>query len=493
LLYSTLSNIEKEVAIIDTQLKPKPTKTRKGLKITLIAILALLVVITAGVLFTWNMYGRPSLHSANIAHVRTMDFTSVSFYPPSFATDALYLVRLVEQAHPTFIVDGWLPDHYEAARDEFLAYAQYENLTRLDFAFAVARFITLLRDGHMSGQGVLIGQDEYGVWGLEIFGDLLDVRWSEINNNLHLRNEDGELTASIVTEIGGAPTAYVFAVIDRYFYAENDAERQHNYVILSRFGDIIERAGGTISGNEVILTLYTNGTISHETATLEPPEPWHGDDYIIRYEIKDDIFFIDLRVFIDGPHIDQTVRAIEQAIENGIQKFIVDLRGNGGGASIAGQRLLEAMGITVPRFGSIRRISPHLISHTGMFPLHVLRWFGIDYARIEAYVPENNNPNNVFVSVLTNSSSYSSATMMGVWVQDGGFGNIVGSASKNAPTAFGDILGFTLPYSGFVGSVSHVLWFRPDANADPSVLLPDIIVEPGYALEAALEYLRNMG
>jgi len=466
-------------------------KKRKVGKIVLIAVLSFMAVILVAALIIWNHFGRPSFHSADVSEIRTMDFAGVVMCPQSFATDALYLVRLIEQTHPTFIVNGWLPDYYEEIRDEFLEYTQNENLTKLDFAFAAARFITVLRDGHTSGQNVLIGQGEDGLWRPAIFGNLLDERWAEADNNLYLRNEDGELTETIVTEIGGVPTVHIFTVIDRYFYAENDADRQHNYAAFSRFGDIIARAGGVIADDVVMLTLYNDGAVSEKAVRLEPPEPWGGLDYIIRHEMKDDVFFIDLRVFIDGSHITEVVQAIEQAVDDGTRKFIIDLRGNGGGASIVGQRLLEAMGITIPSYGSLRRISNHLISYTGMFPLHVLRWFGVDYVRIEPYIPVNNNPNNVFVSVLTNSSSYSSATMMGVWVQDGDFGNIVGGASRNAPTSFGDILGFTLPYSGFIGRVSHVLWLRPDVDGEPSILMPDILVDPNDALEAALMYLRN--
>ncbi|MCL2360882.1 MAG: S41 family peptidase [Defluviitaleaceae bacterium] len=470
----------------------KKNRITKILKIAAIAAVALVILLVAAFLIVWNMSGRPSLNSANVAHNRTMDFTNIEMNPPSFATDALYLVRLIEQTHPTFIIDGWLSDDYEIIRAQFLEYTQNENLTRLDFAFAVARFITVFGDGHMSGQGVLIEQNESGMWQPAIFGNLLDVPWGIVNSNLHLRNESGELTNTIVTEIGGMPVSHIFEIIDQYFHAENDAERYHNHAVFTRFGDIIVRAGGQIVDDAVMLTLYSYGVSSEELYRIEPPQPSGGLDFIVNYEMMDDIFFIDLRTFFDGSHITELVQAIEDAVAAGTQNFIIDLRGNGGGASVVGERILEAMGITVPRYGSARRISRRMISYSGMFPLHILRWLGIDYLQIEPYIPTNNNTNNVFVSILTNSGTYSSATMMGVWVQDGGFGNVVGSASRNAPTSFGDILSFTLPYSGYIGRVSHVLWNRPDTNADQHTLMPDILVDPSDALEAALEFLRNM-
>jgi hypothetical protein len=78
-------------------------------------------------------------------------------------------------------------------------------------------------------------------------------------------------------------------------------------------------------------------------------------------------------------------------------------------------------------------------------------------------------------------------------VQDGGFGNVIGSPSRNAPSPFGDMSSFTLPYSGLVASVSHARFLRPDTTADQSTLWPDIIVDPADALDVAIEYLRNLG
>jgi len=85
--------------------------------------------------------------------------------------------------------------------------------------------------------------------------------------------------------------------------------------------------------------------------------------------------------------------------------------------------------------------------------------------------------------------------MMGVWVQDGGFGNIIGSPSSNSPTNFGDWGGsLDLPYSRtYVSFISFTRWLRPDEDADPVTLWPDIMVSPGEdALDAALEFLRNL-
>jgi len=78
-----------------------------------------------------------------------------------------------------------------------------------------------------------------------------------------------------------------------------------------------------------------------------------------------------------------------------------------------------------------------------------------------------------------------------MWVQDGGFGNVIGSPSRNAPTSFGNTRSHTLPYSDIWFMLSYNKWLRPDVNADPDAVVPDILVDPAYALDVALAYLAT--
>lgn len=105
----------------------------------------------------------------------------------------------------------------------------------------------------------------------------------------------------------------------------------------------------------------------------------------------------------------------------------------------------------------------------------------------------SNNPNDVFISVLTNTISYSSATMFGVWIQDGDFGNIIGEPSRNAPSAFGNSTGdIFLPESQIHFSVSTNRWLRPDIEANQGLLVPDIWVDSEDALDVAIDFLNAL-
>ena len=309
--------------------------------------------------------------------------------------------------------------------------------------------------------------------------------------------------------MGAYPLALLWEVIDEYVFHENFVTRNWQLAMYSQYSAMIERAGGLVTDNRIVIVVESPGGVEETELYFEMPQPspafttledaaaWM--DFIIRDEmIGGDIFFIDFRSFVLGCHIDETAARIEQAIENGVRKFIVDLRDNGGGFIIAGEQLLAAMGICAPWDGGIRRFNPLIINtlrESGRrlplpFPLmRVLTLFADGITNEPS--THSVNANDVFVSILTNNFTFSAAIVMASWVQDGGFGNIIGAPSGHAPSAFGGVLRFDLPYTRLQVSVSHSRFLRPDVNADQMILWPDIMVDPADALEVAIEYLRG--
>lgn len=409
-----------------------------------------------------------------------------------FASDAALLVETIEQVHPIFLMPEMLTAEHKAARDALLALD--EDITRQDFEFAARRYLATLQDGHMSGFFVLFGRQASDPL---ILSPFLSVDWIAHDHRLFLVDENGITTDEEVLKIGGVPTVEILTMVDTYFFSENEVDRQHTHSIFSRYGTLLEKAGSEIMDRQVSLYIQS-GDGKTRTHYVPINVNWRGvsallvssHDYIIRHEMIGDVFFIDLRTFVEGEHIDEAIASIETAIDDGVRKFIVDLRGNGGGNSMAGVRLLGAMGASTPAYGGIRRwsdLARRQRSH----------WFPPDYCfeeydKFEPFPESADNPNDVFVSVLTDSRTYSSATMFGVWVQDGNLGNIIGSPSRNSPSSFGDMLNFTLPSSGITVMVSYTRWLRPDANADQTTLWPDIMVDPDLALDTAIEYLQNL-
>ena len=401
------------------------------------------------------------------------------------AIEALHLVELVEAVHPIFIIEGMLPDNYEAIRDEFLSYT-VGPIGIIEFAFAIQRFFTVLQDGHMANR-------------INMTGSFLNVSWIANSDGLFL--VDGMYTVAEVIYIGGVPVPDVFAQVDRHYFAENEADRLWLHALHSRDRIILSMAGAEV-GAQVELTLLCNNgeqqskavNFSSMTATEGGGYTWQPE-YIIRYEVIDGIFYISLREFrFHQPYHNQTVEAIKRAVAGGARKFIVDLRGNPGGNSVVGQELLEAMGITVPSHGAYRRISDLALAQRPW-----LQYFaGEDWIFHAPNSETASNPNDVFVMTLTDALTYSSATMFGTWVQDGGFGAIMGQPSRNSPSMFGDMLNYRLPISGFNISISHTRFLRPDPYANQYVLYPDFFAHCGTdinvdaVLAFAVEILNDM-
>ena len=395
-----------------------------------------------------------------------------------FGTDSRLFVETVEATHPIFIIDGMLSDDYATVREEYLQNTS-EAMTETNFIFATRKYIKVLNDGHM----ITFGRG----WGAEI-NEFFDSELMTKDGKLFIK---GELPDKELIAIEGIPIATILALIDEYTYFENEAEKHRQYAIQARDRDILALAGVSVAEDSVELLLRsTDSSESIKEVSFKKGSYWgllfggQRHDYIIRSEMIDDMMYIDLRSFTLDKSIDETAEAIKEQIIKGTRKFIIDLRDNGGGDSRVGNKLLDAMGISVPKYGSYIRFSE----------LSKVR----EYEESEGFIHEEpdpttaQNPNNISIAVLTNANTYSSATMFGICVQDGEFGKIIGKPSANAPSVFGDMLFFKLPISEIDVTVSYKKFLRPDANADQNTLMPDIVVPAEEALERAVEYLRGL-
>jgi C-terminal processing protease CtpA/Prc len=402
----------------------------------------------------------------------------------NFQRDARFYVDTVEATHPIFRFTGMLDSNYNRIRDEFLAYAS-RAANQTEFALEIQRFARVLQDGHMSWSSRNLFGDSY-----------IHVNWVFRGSGLYMVDNSGDII-SRVTEIGGVAVSAILDIIDTFFFFENETDRSSATEIMARNREIHTRAG-VAAGNSVVLTVMEgNGTreITSSYQTGWQMTVQTRPNHIIRHEMMGDVFYIDLRQMqYDQPAHRQTVTAIQNAVSRGTKNFILDLRDNGGGNDLVGRELFQAMGISVPRMGVYRRISPLARAQR---PDHIAMFPGVANGELRQQIAPNiaiaANPNNVTVAVLTNNATYSSATNVALLAQDGGFGVIIGEPSTNSPSAFGDMLSFTLPNTGLNLRVSYSRFMRPDTAADQTTLVPDIAVPSAQALTAARTFFRERG
>ncbi|WP_203293431.1 S41 family peptidase [Maricaulis parjimensis] len=80
------------------------------------------------------------------------------------------------------------------------------------------------------------------------------------------------------------------------------------------------------------------------------------------------------------------------------------------------------------------------------------------------------------VHVLVNRHSYSNAVTTGALIQDYGFGTVYGEPTRDMATTFGAMEHFTLPHSGLVVGYPKARIIRPNGEAEPHPLTPDVLL-----------------
>lgn len=393
-----------------------------------------------------------------------------------FIEDAEQLISYIENAHPAFLLDQ-VPAGYEQAKADFLAAATSPDVTVYEFSWAATAYTASMEDGHTNLDG---------------FGGApqaaLDANWVVDGEKLLW---DGKEVAAI----GGVPVADVFAVVDKYFPAENQSGRSVNRANWSANESVLYFAGVAISEDGDSATVTVDG--KDETVAFVYPDYSNVDTTIATGKQMGDVYYVDLNQCILGEEVDAVSADLAKAVKAGTHKVIIDVRGNGGGNSEACYQFLQVLGMEIPEYGAYVRYSTLALDEVQdpFKPYPYERGYtqteGGEQTDQRDLTTAKANP-DIDLVVLTDEATYSSATMLGVWVQDGKLGTVIGRASANAPSSYGDILMYQLNNTGMFGTVSHIQWQRPDQGADQKTLVPDIETGVGEdALEAAVEFLKG--
>ncbi|MBD5523288.1 MAG: hypothetical protein HDR04_02475 [Lachnospiraceae bacterium] len=380
-------------------------------------------------------------------------------------------IQFVEEAHPYFVVQK---DHsaYEQARLNYMNAASGE-MSVGDFQAATAEYLCFFEDGHTR---IRWSEDEY-----------LDMEQVCQDQNTY-RIENGIVSDQSVVEIGGVPIENIYETIDHIFPAENDMARQINRGTYITGRNILELAGvNTQEADGIAVSVavtYSDG--STEECTFYKPEEDTDSEYeppVNTWQMDGDIFVVNFVECVDDANLKSIANELEKAVKQGCNKVIIDARGNGGGNSNACKRLLGAMGMKGPGYDMLIRFSDEASEQVGYLrDSGTFRWNGSAKCTVN---------DNVRLVVLCDRYTFSSATMLCVWVRDGKLGTIIGEASSNTPSSYGDILYMSLPNSHILSTVSHKQFIRPDENNTERALTPDIQANSDEAYQSAIDFLNH--
>lgn len=389
--------------------------------------------------------------------------------------DALQLIHILEQTHPAFALDK-VPSGYQAAKEALMSKAKDPACTLADFTWAAMAYTASMEDEHTR---------------IDPFGNTtqasVDIGWVADGDKLYLTGDDGAMTNVTVTAVGGVPIKQLFAVIDQYVASENQAGRDINHAQWAASPALLIKAGVNYSeDNTMVLSLEDGGKVSTKTVGLTMAES-QGDQHVITTEMMGEVLYVDFNQCTDGDELQQAVATLKKAVQSGTSKVIIDVRGNGGGNSNTCVQLLQALGMEVPSYGVYIRYSPLA---QGTYPDSYDQNSGGDRYEPQPELAKANPA--VQLVVLTDENTFSSATMLAVYVRDGQLGTIVGRPSSNAPNSYGDILAVRLENTRIYCTFSHKQWLRPDQSAEGNAVIPDIVTAVGEdALQTALIFLTQ--
>ena len=379
--------------------------------------------------------------------------------------DRQQLIAYVESVHP-FFVDGSDQTPYLAAKEIYLSETE-GTMTVDEFMGATARYLTVFGDGHtkLSWQ----------------FGDEVAIYHRYENGKMYYADETG-VTNLTITAVDDVPIEQIFAIIDSLFPAENEMAVVKNYNSYFTSSNLLRMAGVDVDKDVFTVTLSDGST--RECSWFEPVDEAYTQPQGNTCYMDGDIFVVQFVECVDDENLKSITRELKQAVEkNGCTKVIIDARGNGGGTSNACERLLNAMGMRAPDYGALIRYSKPAKEQLG-------------YLRSSGFCRMQPNPNarqneRVQLVVLCDRYTYSSATMLCVYVRDGNLGTLIGEPSSNMPNHYGNITFFALENSHLYVSVSHTRFLRPSGETEGRMLVPDIETSSGDAYQAALEFFGS--
>lgn len=380
--------------------------------------------------------------------------------------DRQQLMDYVESVHP-FFVDGSDQTAYLAAKEAYLS--ETSAAMSVDaFMGATARYLTIFGDGHtrLSWQ----------------YGDEVAIYHGYRDGQMYFADETG-VTELTITAVDDVPMEQILATIDSLFPAENEMAVAKNYNYYFTSENLLKMAGVNVDKDAFTVSLSDGST--RECRWFEPvetadssAEPWGN-----KAGWDGDIFVVEFVECADDDNLKAIARELEQAVDSGCTKVIIDVRGNGGGSSNACERLLNAMGMKAPTYGMLVRYSQQAKEQVGY-----LRSSGTGLMKPNPAARQNDKVNLV---VLCDRFTYSSATMLCVFVRDGQLGTLIGEASANMPNHYGDITYVALDNSHLYASVSHKRFLRPSGEMESRMVVPDIETSANDAYQAALEYLAG--
>jgi len=383
--------------------------------------------------------------------------------PQEMGHDLDYLIK-IEQDHPATAngVSARLKQAFASARN-----AVTKPMSRTAFWLVANSVLMALDDAHSS-------------LGRQATGERIDLPFVWLPDGIVVSDDTAELDkGDRVLTIGGHDETELLAALRRVVPAENDGwikcvgqRTLQDLALLKTLGITTEatvRVEVDHNGKRKAVVLGATSRPSARGAR----RPW------VRWKIHEKASLGVLT--LDACHVNDTYRRalpgfFEAVHDKKVRRIAVDVRHNGGGDSRVLDEFLRYVDVDSYESysGEVRESADSLAQRrSGGQP---------GYHRYGRTKKTNEKRTGIplfdgKLYVLTSNATFSSANWFAVVLQDDRLAEVVGEATGNAPSCYGDILTFTLPESCYSFTLSFKKWIRPDPSKDPADrLVPDHVI-----------------
>jgi C-terminal processing protease CtpA/Prc len=387
---------------------------------------------------------------------------SVTLAPAALQQDLETLVQMIKDVHPA-AREGLPAPVAEAAA---AAKAQFEKpLDRGSCARLLARVLVPLHDAHTA-------------LALPRSGEAIALPFAWLAEGLVVTADAGDLRRGDAIEaLAGRDSGELMALLGAHVPAENQnwlrlqAPGLLTDLGMLRFFGLCEKAPVAVrierDGKRIDVEVGPGPVPGRRDKTL----PWARHEIDAKHSLG--VFTLD-RCTVDETYREALDAFFAAVREAKVTRVAVDLRANSGGNSGVVDEFLRYIDVeSYASFSGDVRWSAAALQQRK------------EPGKVRFEAAKANRKRNVRVEapfagelfVLTGPNTFSSGNWFAVVVQDNHLGKVVGEATGNAPSSFGDILSFTLPNSSLGYTVSFKRWIRPDPARDPaSCLEPDVAV-----------------
>jgi hypothetical protein len=296
--------------------------------------------------------------------------------------------------------------------------------------------------------------------------------------------EHADLVGAEVVAIGGRGLSKLLYELRRLVSSENLPHLLDRTRGMLTRESVLAHLGTVDRRGDVVLRLQQDGRtravhLSFADAPLpRPPDASMAWDWAVLPELETGWFALRHCPSPDERYRRDVADLFHEMAVIDAKHLVIDVRGNPGGDSgVLGPLLERLPPETVVDYGGFRRLSAHALEQRELKP----EWYTMrpdsdlteptDGAWSKSPRAKRLTPFAGDVFVLTDAGTFSSGNWVAVVLSDNGLACTVGEATGNAPSSYGDALGWDLGH-GLWLSVSFTKWLRPDRSLDPADTLP---------------------